>query len=96
LRADLVVMNPPFHQGRAAQPALGVAFIQAAAAMLAPSGSLWMVANRHLPYEGALAAAFREVEEVGGTPAFKLFRATGPKVALRPAAPPTRLRRSRG
>jgi 16S rRNA (guanine1207-N2)-methyltransferase len=95
LRADLVVMNPPFHQGRAAQPALGAAFIGAAAAMLSPSGTLWMVANRHLPYEGTLAAAFREVEELAGTPAFKLFRAFGPRSAARPAWTPTRPRRSR-
>lgn len=96
LRADLVVMNPPFHQGRAAQPALGSVFIAAAAAMLSPSGSLWMVANRHLPYEAALATAFRDVEELGGTPAFKLIRATAPRALLRPAAAPSRLKRVRG
>jgi 16S rRNA (guanine1207-N2)-methyltransferase len=93
LRADLVVMNPPFHQGRAAQPALGTAFIRAAAAMLSPSGSLWMVANRHLPYEGALNAAFRDVEDLGGTPAFKLFRATAPRPLARPQAAPRQSRR---
>ncbi|MDT9081655.1 methyltransferase, partial [Escherichia coli] len=61
---DAVVMNPPFHNGRAADPALGLAFIRAAAHALTPSGTLWMVANRHLPYEAALREAFREVEEV--------------------------------
>lgn len=76
LRADHVVMNPPFHRGRAGDPEMGAAFIGAAAALLKPSGALWMVANRHLPYEAALRAAFREVEEIGGTPTFKLFRAT--------------------
>lgn len=81
VRADLVVMNPPFHRGRAGDPALGAGFIAAAAAMLAPSGALWMVANRHLPYEAALQAAFREVQEMGGSPAFKLFRASGVRVA---------------
>jgi 16S rRNA (guanine1207-N2)-methyltransferase len=90
LRADIVVTNPPFHQGRAAQPALGAAFIAAAAQMLNPGGALWLVANRHLPYEAALALSFRAVEEIGGTGAFKLFRATGPKPAT--AAPPRRLR----
>lgn len=81
LRADLVVMNPPFHRGRAADPGLGAGFIAAAAAMLTPSGALWMVANRHLPYEAALQAAFRQVEDMGGSPAFKLFRASGPRAA---------------
>jgi 16S rRNA (guanine1207-N2)-methyltransferase len=75
---DAVVTNPPFHDGRAADPALGAAFIAAAARMLTTSGTLWLVANRHLPYEPALKAAFREVEEVAGTGAFKVMRAARP------------------
>lgn len=84
---DAVVMNPPFHPGRAGDPSLGAAFIAAAARMLAPRGDLWMVANRHLPYEGPLAAAFRAVTEVPGTAGFKLFHAQGPRpaAARRPA-----------
>lgn len=97
VRADIVVMNPPFHRGRAADPGLGTGFIAAAAAMLAPAGALWMVANRHLPYESALQAAFREVEEIGGTAAFKLFRASGPRPAKASAATGGRIRlRGRG
>lgn len=75
---DAVVMNPPFHAGRAAEPALGLGFIRAAAAMLTPSGVLWMVANRHLPYEAGLREAFREVEEIGGDGRFRLTRAARP------------------
>lgn len=75
---DGVVMNPPFHTGRAADPSLGRAFIAAAARMLAPSGQLWMVANRHLPYEASLRDSFRTVEEIGGDGAFKLFHAIRP------------------
>lgn len=75
---DTVVMNPPFHTGREAEPELGQAFIRAAARMLAPSGVLWMVANRHLPYDRILTAAFREVQEVGGDAAFRLTRAAFP------------------
>ena len=80
-----IVMNPPFHRGRDADPGLGRAFLAAAARSLTPSGTLWMVANRHLPYERALADLFREVEELPGPPAFKLFRATAPKTAPKPA-----------
>ena len=72
-------MNPPFHTGRAADPALGIAFIAAAARALTGSGQLWMVANRHLPYEAALRDRFKTVEELGGDAAFKLFHATRPK-----------------
>lgn len=75
---DHVVMNPPFHTGREADPELGQAFIRAAARMLAPSGSLWMVANRHLPYDRLLAASFREIHDLGGDAAFRLTRASFP------------------
>lgn len=74
-----IVMNPPFHTGRAADPALGRAFIDAAARALTGSGQLWMVANRHLPYEEALKARFKGVDEIGSDPAFKLFHAVRPK-----------------
>ncbi|RYG91575.1 class I SAM-dependent methyltransferase [Loktanella sp. IMCC34160] len=73
-----IVMNPPFHTGRAGDPALGRAFIAAAAAALSPNGQLWMVANRHLPYETALRERFRTVDEIGGDRSFKLFHATRP------------------
>lgn len=76
---NTVVMNPPFHTGRAAEPSLGQAFISAAASMLAASGSLWMVANRHLPYESALAERFGHVREEGGDNRFKILSATKPK-----------------
>lgn len=87
-RFGAVVMNPPFHTARAADPALGAAFIRAAGGMLSLSGTLWMVANRHLPYEAALRAAFHEIAEVAGDGAFKVMRATKPIVgaAARPRA----------
>ncbi len=76
--ADHVVTNPPFHAGRAADPSLGQAFIRAAAAMLKPKGQLWLVANRHLPYESTIKDAFRTVELHAETPSFKIFHATSP------------------
>ena len=76
---DGIVMNPPFHTGRAADHGLGRAFIQSAARLLGPNGKLWMVANRHLPYEITLSESFRNVDVIGGTGAFKLFHANKPK-----------------
>lgn len=73
-----VVMNPPFHNGRAADPALGLAFIRAAQKGLAPDGVLWMVANRHLPYEPALRDLFRVVEVVAADGSFAVTRAAYP------------------
>ena len=76
---NTVVTNPPFHAGRAADPGLGRAFIAAAAGMLVPNGTLWLVANRHLPYEATLREAFVKVDEAGGDGAFKVYSATRPK-----------------
>lgn len=75
---DAVVMNPPFHVGRKADPALGRAFIAAARRVLKPSGALWLVANRHLPYETALEAHFRNSDEIAGDGRFKILHATRP------------------
>lgn len=75
---DAVISNPPFHTSRKAEPSLGEAFIAAAARMLTPRGSLWLVANRHLPYEAALRDTFATVDEVGTDPAFKIFHAQRP------------------
>lgn len=98
LPLDAVVMNPPFHQGREARPQLGAAFIKSAAAMLKPSGQLFLVANRHLPYETALAAAFRKHAELPGSPGFKIFHAEGPlravDAARRPAVSHSKGRRA--
>lgn len=76
---DAVVCNPPFHVGRNADPSLGRAFIATAAKILKPRGTLWLVANRHLPYETALSEAFLEVEEVTGSSSFKIFCASNPR-----------------
>ncbi|WP_254695979.1 class I SAM-dependent methyltransferase [Palleronia sp. THAF1] len=78
-KADHVVTNPPFHRGRAGDPGLGRAFIATAARSLAPRGVLWLVANRHLPYEAALTDLFAEVTELPAPGAFKLFRAARPR-----------------
>jgi 16S rRNA (guanine1207-N2)-methyltransferase len=76
---DGVVMNPPFHAGRAADPGIGRAFIAAARRGLSPQGQLWMVANRHLPYEADLQAGFRDLTVIGGDGSYKLFHAARPK-----------------
>ena len=73
---DFVVMNPPFHDGGAEDRRLGQAFIRQAATMLKKGGVLWLVANRHLPYEADLDAAFKRVRPVGDAAGYKLIEAT--------------------
>ena len=72
---DFVVMNPPFHDGGMENQALGVAFIETAAKMLGKRGVCWLVANRHLPYEAALAKAFETVSVRGDAGGYKIFEA---------------------
>ncbi len=48
---DAVVMNPPFHAGKDENVDLGRTFIIKALETLRPRGRLFLVANRHLPYE---------------------------------------------
>jgi 16S rRNA (guanine1207-N2)-methyltransferase len=76
---DGIVMNPPFHTGRDVDTGLGRGFIAAAARLLTPNGKLWLVANRHLPYETTLTDHFRVVDAIGGDSAFKLYAAQKPK-----------------
>jgi 16S rRNA (guanine1207-N2)-methyltransferase len=70
---DLIVMNPPFHEGHAADHGLGGAMIRAAAKALKVGGRLLMVANRGLPYEPVLKEAFKESGEVCRNARFKVL-----------------------
>ena len=78
-RYDFILMNPPFHVGRADAAGLGQAFIQAASRALKPHGSLYMVANRHLPYEATVAACFKQYEIIEDSGGYKVIRADRPK-----------------
>ncbi|TGS10987.1 class I SAM-dependent methyltransferase [Mesorhizobium sp. M2E.F.Ca.ET.209.01.1.1] len=74
-RYDAIVMNPPFHSGRAAEPGIGAGIIRAASKALKPGGRLFMVANRQLPYEQVLSAAFASHAEIARDGMFKVFSA---------------------
>ena len=75
-RFDAIVCNPPFHAlGRGERPDIGRAFIAAAAHALVPRGQLWLVANRHLPYEDALGGGFAQVQAVSQQGGFKIVHA---------------------
>ena len=70
-----VIMNPPFHSGRAAEPELGKKFIQLAASTLPSGGRLLMVANRNLPYEDKLSKCFKRFETLETRDGFKVIEA---------------------
>ena len=75
-KLDFVVMNPPFHDAGDEDRGLGQAFIQRAHAMLRKGGALWLVANRHLPYETTLAELFTRVTPRREGSRFKVYEAT--------------------
>jgi 16S rRNA (guanine1207-N2)-methyltransferase len=75
-RYDVIVSNPPFHaQGREERPDIGRRFIAVAAEALNPGGRLWLVANRHLPYEVVLDERFGQVRTVAQQGGFKVVEA---------------------
>lgn len=48
--ADLIVSNPPFHEGAAKDSTPTLEMIRRAGGVLRPGGELWLVYNSHLPY----------------------------------------------
>jgi 16S rRNA (guanine1207-N2)-methyltransferase len=69
---DAIVTNPPFHDDRGADVAIGIAFLRAAARALRPGGTLWLVANRRLPYEETLRADFAHSALVDARDGYKV------------------------
>lgn len=49
-KADLILCNPPFHQGTAIETDTALRMFANAAGALAPGGALWTVFNGHLKY----------------------------------------------
>jgi 16S rRNA (guanine1207-N2)-methyltransferase len=72
---DFVVTNPPFHDLGAEDKALGQGFIRRSHQLLRKGGVAWLVANRHLPYEGVLSPLFDKVELKAEASGFKVYEA---------------------
>ena len=73
---DTIIMNPPFHKGRAADPGIGTAIISNAHNALHRGGKLYLVANRNLPYEAALETGFFKSGELARNNYYKVLWAT--------------------
>ncbi len=77
---DLIVSNPPFHDGVATDTRVAEAFIARARERLNPGGRLHLVANRFLGYLPLLAKTFKRVKVTKQTTVFRVIEATrGPK-----------------
>lgn len=79
-RFDVVLTNPPFHVGKATDLEVPAQFIRDAHRVLAPGGSLQLVANRTLPYERLVEREFGHVQNLHDGPRFKVLTAVKQKV----------------
>ncbi|MCW8885186.1 MAG: methyltransferase [Motiliproteus sp.] len=71
---DLVVCNPPFHQGFSVEGELTERFLNTAARLLAADGQAAFVVNRFIPLERKAQGLFREIETFADNGSFKLVR----------------------
>lgn len=76
---DLVVSNPPFHQGYAVDTALAHRLVGGAARVLRSGGALVAVAHRSVDLHHGLSRAFGEVKAVSRHPNFVVLVAREPQ-----------------
>lgn len=72
---DLILLNPPFHEGGVVGDHIALRLFQQAARHLTESGQLLMVGNRHLGYHRSLKRYFPVVEQRQADPKFVVFAA---------------------
>jgi len=70
---DLIVCNPPFHQGTTVTTELAQDLFKSAETSLRPGGQLWVVANRHLQYHVVLKKLFGRCTTVTGDSKFVIL-----------------------
>lgn len=73
---DLIVTNPPFHEGHRNVISTTLGLFEQAAQRLHPAGHLVVVANRHLNYATHLRRLLGEVVEVADNGKFVIYKST--------------------
>lgn len=72
---DLIVSNPPIHQGKRETLDVVAGLVAGAGALLAPGGSLVLVIQRRLPAGPLLEGSFSRVEVLADEGPFRLWQA---------------------
>jgi 16S rRNA (guanine1207-N2)-methyltransferase len=72
---DLILLNPPFHEGGVVGDHIALALFEQSASVLATGGRLLMVGNRHLGYHRTLKQSFSRVRQLASAPKFVVFEA---------------------
>lgn len=75
-RFDLIVSNPPFHEGINVNLAATESLLHNARQHLTLNGQLYIVANAFLPYPKMLDATFGNHQVIAQTNKFKVYQAT--------------------
>lgn len=71
--ADLVLCNPPFHQGFELESSLTVQFLRSARRIVKKNGTALFVVNSFIPLEKASQGVFGECQVVANNGSFKLL-----------------------
>ena len=79
---DWIISNPPFHETRQPDPVIGMRFLVAAALALKPDGKLWIVANKHLPYEKLMREGFAETSVFLQQDGYKILMGSNPNPVI--------------
>lgn len=74
--AELIVTNPPFHQGRTKESTPTLEMFDDAARVLVPGGELWCVFNSHLPWRRELSVRVGPTELIAQNRNYTLTRTT--------------------
>ena len=73
---DLVLTNPPFHQGREVDYEVARSFIRGAHQVLRPDGRLFLVANRFIGYDDLIQGTFGNAEVAFADSSYHVLTAT--------------------
>lgn len=74
-RFDVVVCNPPFHQGVGVEYDVAHQMVRDAAAVLRPGGRFYLVSNTFLRYEREIRGRFAGLEKVFNDRRYRVLRA---------------------
>lgn len=76
---DVVVCNPPFHQGFSVEGELTDRFLAATRRLLVSGGAAIFVVNTFIPLEAKAKSYFKKVDLLANNKSFKVIRLTGKK-----------------
>lgn len=78
-KLDIVLCNPPFHEGSKIHTDIAIRMFAGAANYLASHGELFVIGNRHLGYHELLKKYFQQVAVTASNTKFVIIKAAQPR-----------------